>query len=57
MLPPTAAQETSVREAALHTFLTRASSQHQKDVPPADCSGTKLDCISASSVEAMLMCD
>lgn len=57
MLPPTAAQETSVREAALHTLLTRASSQRQKDVPPADCSGTKLDCISASSVEAMLMCD
>ena len=57
MLPPAAAQETFIREAALHTFLTRASSQPQKAVPPADCSGTKLDCISASSVEATLMCD
>lgn len=57
MLPPAAAQETFIREAASHTFLTRASSQPQKAVPPADCSGTKLDCVSASSVEATLMCD
>lgn len=57
MLPPAAAQETFIREAASHNSLTRASSHPQKVVPPADCSGTKLDCISASSVEATLMCD
>lgn len=57
VLPPAAAGETFIREAALHTFLRRASSQPQRAVPPADCSGTKLDCISVSSVEATLMCD
>lgn len=57
VLPPAAAQEAVGREAAVHTFPTRASSQPQEAVPPADCSGTKLDCLSASSVEATLMCD
>lgn len=57
VLPPAVAQEAVGREAAMHTFLTRASLQPHKAVPPAAYSGTKLDCLSASSVETTLMYD
>lgn len=46
-----------MRGAALHALLTRASSQPRRAVLPAACSGTKSDCMAASSVEATLMCD